>query len=157
MDRTENTTTQNAPLPSSNSRSSKHTSVSLKHPIVAHSLIPCSPPPTRCTLSDKDGRFDERWDVYFHAFLLHETKHSDCYYYKGQWWFPENRRNEHTLHMFVAASDLKYYNLHLPNGKIMENLMFRYVGQSNPQEEWLHDYVGYNLNLVTIDMQVMSP
>lgn len=72
------------------------------------------------TLSDKDGRFDERWDVYFHAFLLHETKHCDCYYYKGraykeslppplinwinkEWWFPENRRNEHTLHMFVAA------------------------------------------------------
>ncbi|KIR75877.1 hypothetical protein I310_00575 [Cryptococcus deuterogattii CA1014] len=50
----------------------------------------------------------------------------------------------------------QYYNLHLPNGKIMENLMFRYVGQSDPQEEWLHDYVGYNLNLVTIDMQVMS-
>lgn len=76
----------------------------------------------RCrALSDKDGRSDERWDVYFHAFLLHETKHSDCYYYKGrtykkfrvvgpldnrtntEWWFPENRRNEQTLHMFVAA------------------------------------------------------
>lgn len=72
--------------------------------------------------------WDERWDVYFHAFLLHETKHSDCYYYNGQWWFPENRRNEKTLHMFVAArwaplDNLKYYNLHLPNGKIMENLM----------------------------------
>ncbi|OWZ64317.1 hypothetical protein AYX14_06521 [Cryptococcus neoformans] len=72
--------------------------------------------------------FDERWDVYFHAFLLHQTKHSDCYYYNGQWWFPENRRNENTLHMFVAArwaplDNLKYYNLHLPNGKIMENLM----------------------------------
>ncbi|KIR80912.1 hypothetical protein I306_02022 [Cryptococcus gattii EJB2] len=113
----------------------------------------------RCrALSGKDGRSDERWDVYFHAFLLHETKHSDCYYYKGQWWFPENRRNEQTLHMFVAASDIKYYNLHLPNGKIMENLMFRYVGQNDPhQEEWLHDYVGYNLNLVTIDMQVIYP
>lgn len=62
--------------------------------------------------------WDERWDVYFHAFLLHETKHSDCYYYNGQWWFPENRRNEKTLHMFVAArwaplDNLKYYNLHL--------------------------------------------
>lgn len=67
-------------------------------------------------MSDK-RRWDERWDVYFHAFLLHETKHSDCYYYNGrtcrssrlcadhqvEWWFPENRRNEKTLHMFVAA------------------------------------------------------
>ncbi|KAL0255460.1 hypothetical protein I308_100264 [Cryptococcus tetragattii IND107] len=145
------------PLPSPNSGS--RTSASPEQPIV---------PP----LGDSTSIFDERWDVYFHAFLLHETKHSDCYYYKGQWWFPENRRNEQTLHMFVAARwapleqhepkvatliTWQYYNLHLPNGKIMENLMFRYVGQSNPQEEWLHDYVGYNLNLVTIDMQVMSP
>ncbi|KIR95819.1 hypothetical protein I304_00575 [Cryptococcus deuterogattii CBS 10090] len=133
------------PLPPSNApSSSKRTAVPLTQPIVA-------------PLGDSKSKIcEERWDVYFHAFLLHETKHSDCYYYKGQWWFPENRRNEKTLHMFVAASNLKYYNLHLPNGKIMENLMFRYVGQSNPQEEWLHDYVGYNLNLVTIDMQVMS-
>ncbi|KAE8538580.1 hypothetical protein D1P53_004941 [Cryptococcus gattii VGV] len=127
-------------------------------------------PASSSRMSDKDGRFDERWDVYFHAFLLHETKHSDCYYCKGraykesglvptitnginkEWWFPENRRNEQTLHMFVAASNLKYYNLHLPNGKIMENLMFRYVGQSDPQEEWLHDYVGFTTYNIFTDV-----
>ncbi|ODN80522.1 hypothetical protein, variant 4 [Cryptococcus amylolentus CBS 6039] len=71
---------------------------------------------------------DEQWDVYFHAFLLHYTRHSECYWYRDSWWFPETGRNEKTLHMFVAArwapiDNLKYYNLHLPNGKIMENVM----------------------------------
>ncbi|WVQ74002.1 hypothetical protein IAR50_003583 [Cryptococcus sp. DSM 104548] len=105
---------------------------------------------------------NEQWDVYFHAFLLHYAKHSECYWYRDLWWFPETGRNEKTLHMFVAArwapiDDLKYYNLHLPNGKIMENVMFRYVGPTTPKDAWLHDYIGYNLNLVTIDMRVLSP
>lgn len=74
------------PLPSPNSGS--RTSASPEQPIVpplgdSTSMFVLSP--RGCiALSDTDGRFDERWDVYFHAFLLHETKHSDCYYYKDR-------------------------------------------------------------------------
>ncbi|TYJ58662.1 hypothetical protein B9479_000498 [Cryptococcus floricola] len=124
---------------------------------------PSGGPVTREEIDDGEIEvLDERWDVYFHAFLLHYTRHSECYWYRDSWWFPETGRNEKTLHMFVAArwapiDNLKYYNLHLPNGKIMENVMFRYVGPTTPKDSWLHDYIGYNLNLVTIDMRVLDP
>ncbi|OWT40324.1 hypothetical protein C362_01943 [Cryptococcus neoformans Bt1] len=82
--------------------------------------------------------FDERWDVYFHAFLLHQTKHSDCYYYNGQWWFPENRRNENTLHMFVAA-----------RWAPLDNLKVSYCSSHCPRTNAHYNYWQYyNLHLV---------
>ncbi|WVQ99508.1 hypothetical protein IAU59_006643 [Kwoniella sp. CBS 9459] len=108
------------------------------------------------------GQLDERWDIYYHAFLLHTCLHSQCYWYKRTWWFPDPGRNERTLHMFMPSrfppvENIKYYNMHLPNGKILENMMFRYIGRDNPRDAWLEGYVGYNLNLVTFDMTLLPP
>jgi len=54
-----------------------------------------------------------------------------------------------------SVDDLKFYDMYLPDGTVLENMMFRYVGR-NGEEEWLQDYVGYNLNMVTFDMRVLS-
>ncbi|WWC70162.1 uncharacterized protein I206_104110 [Kwoniella pini CBS 10737] len=103
------------------------------------------------------GNMDEQWDIYYHAFLLHRCKHSQCYWYRNTWWFPETGRNVDTLSMFSASryppqENIKYYNMHLPNGKMLENGS-RYIGPNTAEEGWLGDYVGYNLNLVTFDMK----
>ncbi|OCF32956.1 hypothetical protein I317_06547 [Kwoniella heveanensis CBS 569] len=67
------------------------------------------------------------------------------------------RLAENRSEWLEPTRNIKYYNMHLPNGKILENMMFRYIGQDNPQDAWLGDYVGYNLNLVTFDMTVIPP
>ncbi|WWC89138.1 uncharacterized protein L201_004056 [Kwoniella dendrophila CBS 6074] len=100
------------------------------------------------------GDMDERWNIYYHSFLLHSCLHSQCYWYRDTWWFPEPGRNVETLSMFTASryppvDNIKYYNMHLPDGRMLEN--------DNPEEGWLGDYVGYNLNLVTFDMKVIDP
>ncbi|WWD17124.1 hypothetical protein CI109_101561 [Kwoniella shandongensis] len=108
------------------------------------------------------GNMDEHWDIYYHSYLLHSCLHSQCYWYKDTWWFPEAYRSEETLSLFSPSSDdpiddIQYYDFHLPDGTLISELMFRYVGQDNPSEAWLHDYVGYNLNYVTFDMRVVPP
>ncbi|WVR06895.1 hypothetical protein IAU60_003931 [Kwoniella sp. DSM 27419] len=112
---------------------------------------------------------DEQWDIYYHSFLLHSCLHSQCYWHRSTWWFPEPGRNSATLSMFTPSrtpvtDDIMYYDLHLvgdiAQAKLIAaqwKLMFRYVGQSNPDEAWLQDYVGYNLNFVTFDMKVIPP
>ncbi|GFZ46718.1 hypothetical protein JCM24511_03938 [Saitozyma sp. JCM 24511] len=105
---------------------------------------------------------EEQWDIYYHDWLLHSCLHSDCYYYKDTWWFPEPGRNEETLHMFTPSrhppiNDLKFYDMHLPDGTTFEHMMFRYVGTEPEHDNWLQDYTGYNLNMVTFDMRALTP
>ncbi|WVW84102.1 hypothetical protein I302_106131 [Kwoniella bestiolae CBS 10118] len=113
------------------------------------------PPPSRernqyaAAIAAEVGNRDEKWDIYYHSFLLHTCRHSQCYWYRNTWWFPEPGRNIHTLSMFSASryppiEDVKYYDMHLRS---------RYIGPDTPELGWLGDYVGYNLNLVTFDMK----
>ncbi|RSH87200.1 hypothetical protein EHS25_003109 [Saitozyma podzolica] len=77
-------------------------------------------------------------------------------------WFPEPGRNEETLHMFTPSrhpqiNDLKFYDMDLPDGTTLEHMMFRYVGTEPEYDNWLQDYTGYNLNMVTFDMRALTP
>nr|XP_018262795.1 uncharacterized protein I303_04278 [Kwoniella dejecticola CBS 10117]OBR84953.1 hypothetical protein I303_04278 [Kwoniella dejecticola CBS 10117] len=106
------------------------------------------------TIAAEVGNLDEQWDVYY--------QHSQCYWYRNIWWLPETGRAIDSLSMFAASrhpaeDNIKYYNMHLPNGQVIENVLFRYAGPADGEEGWLSDYIGYNMNLVTFDMKVIHP
>ncbi|WRT66523.1 uncharacterized protein IL334_003482 [Kwoniella shivajii] len=93
------------------------------------------------------GNNDEQWDIYYHAFLLHTCLHSQCYWYRSTWWFPEPGRNERTLSMFSPSRFPPVDTI---------TCICRYIGPDTPEEGWLGDYVGYNLNSVTFDMKAIN-
>ncbi|WOO81149.1 uncharacterized protein LOC62_03G004681 [Vanrija pseudolonga] len=110
------------------------------------------------------GDLEERWDVYFRQYHLHSCMHAECIWVDGMWYFPEPGRRAATLHMFTPSrqgpiDDFKasYYDFHLPNGTVIEQMVWRYIGLDDPNKEWLQDYVAYNLNMVTVDMVVLTP
>ncbi|WWC62150.1 uncharacterized protein I303_104742 [Kwoniella dejecticola CBS 10117] len=94
------------------------------------------------TIAAEVGNLDEQWDVYYHAFLLHRCRHSQCYWYRNIWWLPETGRAIDSLSMFAASR---------------HPAEDRYAGPADGEEGWLSDYIGYNMNLVTFDMKVIHP
>ncbi|RSH83083.1 uncharacterized protein EHS24_006740 [Apiotrichum porosum] len=100
---------------------------------------------------------DERWDIYYHQYLLHSSMHRECIWMNGTWWFPDVGRRNDTMHLFLASrngqggviEDMKastagwrrYYDFYLPNGQRIEDMCWRYVGTDKPELEWLEDYI----------------
>ncbi|KAL1411448.1 hypothetical protein Q8F55_002404 [Vanrija albida] len=121
------------------------------------------------------GDLEERWDVYFRQYHLHSCMHAECIWVDGMWYFPEPGRRAATLHMFTPSRQGPLHDfkaiLRLPSGKldpsdtpdgqpngtIIEQMVWRYIGLDDPNKEWLQDYVAYNLNMVTVDMVVLTP
>ncbi|GMK55242.1 hypothetical protein CspeluHIS016_0202980 [Cutaneotrichosporon spelunceum] len=108
------------------------------------------------------GTLQERWDIYYRQFHLHSCMHHECIWTDGMWYFPEPGRRANTLHMFAPSrwgpiNDYRYYDFHLPSGTMIEHMAWRYIGNGDPNKDWLQDYVAYDLNMVTVDMVVVDP